>query len=282
MSDLFHAEKVQEGLAAIYSPSGEIMYLIEGNDRAILVDTTVGLYGLRAYVEELTDKPVTVLLTHGHIDHAMGAPEFEEVYMNLADQEVYRSMWKVEDRIDYVKGALRGELPAGLSEAGFIPPTEYPFRDLQEGAVFDLGGIHVDVYSFPGHTHGSMIFLLREMRILIVGDACNSFTFLFDNNSLFVEDYQKEVLRVQKMMQGKYDHIFLSHVTMEIGLELFDHIIQVCDDIMKGKTADIPFEFMGTQAFIAKGMKLNADGFFERTDGSYGNIVYSKDRVFRL
>lgn len=280
MTGLFREEKVRQGLTAIYSPSGEIMYLIEGTDRAILVDTTVGLYGLRAFVETLTDKPITVLLTHGHIDHAMGSPEFDEVYMNPADMEVYRSMWKVADRMDYVRGALHGELPAGLTEDGFIPPTEYSFRDLQDGMVFDLGGSHVDVYSFPGHTHGSMIFLLREMRILIVGDACNSFTFLFDTNSLFVEDYKKEVLRIQRMLQGKYDHIFLSHVSMEIGMELFDHIIQVCDDIMKGETADLPFEFMGTKALIAKDMTLNADGFFERSDGSYGNIVYRKDRVF--
>ena len=41
-------------------------------------------------METLTDKPCIVLLTHGHVDHAMGAPEFDtEIYMNPADNAVH-------------------------------------------------------------------------------------------------------------------------------------------------------------------------------------------------
>lgn len=40
---------------------------------------------------------------------------------------------------------------------------------------------------------------------------------------------------------------------------------------------DIPFEFMGHHAFIAK--KCNER--FEREDGTCGNIIYKKDKLYK-
>jgi len=42
----------------------------------------VGVGHLKDLVSGLTDKPLTVLLTHGHVDHANGAPEFDTVLLN--------------------------------------------------------------------------------------------------------------------------------------------------------------------------------------------------------
>ena len=49
----------------------DIMYLAEGKERAMLVDTGAGLGRLKETVKALTDKPVFVVNTHGHIDHAL-------------------------------------------------------------------------------------------------------------------------------------------------------------------------------------------------------------------
>ena len=43
---------------------------------------------------------------------------------------------------------------------------------------------------------------------------------------------------------------------------------------MSGNTDDMPFDFMGEKAFLAK--TLTPKG---RADGGVGNIVYKKDRV---
>ena len=86
MVPFYSSEKVTEHITAIRSMTGEIMYLIEGTHKAVLVDTCLGVGHLRAFVEGLTQKEILVVLTHGHVDHAMGAPEFEQVYMNRKDQ----------------------------------------------------------------------------------------------------------------------------------------------------------------------------------------------------
>ena len=82
MIQYYSAEKLNTHMTAIRSLTGEIMYLIEGEEKAVLVDTCLGVGHLRKFVETLTEKPITVILTHGHVDHALGAPEFDEVYMN--------------------------------------------------------------------------------------------------------------------------------------------------------------------------------------------------------
>lgn len=274
MTEFYRTEKVNDRITAIRSLTGEIMYLIEGKDKAVLIDTCLGVGHLKKTVEALTDRPVTVLLTHGHLDHAMGAPEFETVYMNHADREVYEAMAPLEERNNYIRGNLGGKLP-DFSPEDYVPVSPMNFHDLKDGDSFDLGGVHVDAYALAGHTKGTMVFLIREERIMVLGDACNPATFLFDKNSLTVEEYRKSLQEFQQRHKGSYDRVFLCHQVMELGPELVDNVIEVCDDILTGKTDDQPFEFMGQVNWIAKAVKEG----FQRVDGKIGNIIYSKDRI---
>ena len=57
------------------------MYLLEGAERALLIDTGWGSGTLRAYVERLTDRPVEVVITHGHLDHSGSCGEWESAMM---------------------------------------------------------------------------------------------------------------------------------------------------------------------------------------------------------
>ena len=57
------------------------MYLLSGNREAVLIDTGMGMIPLKEIAASLTDLPVKVLLTHGHIDHIGGTGAFgEDVY----------------------------------------------------------------------------------------------------------------------------------------------------------------------------------------------------------
>ena len=69
----FTSEKISDHVTRITNPSVVYSYLVEGDERAVLLDTGCGLGDLKAYVESLTDKPYEVVLTHGHVDHAGGA-----------------------------------------------------------------------------------------------------------------------------------------------------------------------------------------------------------------
>lgn len=45
------------------------MYLLLGEDRALLIDTGFGMSKLDEALKEITDLPITVVNTHGHYDH---------------------------------------------------------------------------------------------------------------------------------------------------------------------------------------------------------------------
>lgn len=68
---LFEVEKVTERIYRIIMPY-VCVYLIIGNDRAILIDAGFGYGDLKAVVESITDLPVTLLLSHAHTDHIGG------------------------------------------------------------------------------------------------------------------------------------------------------------------------------------------------------------------
>lgn len=276
MVKYYKSEKISQRMTAIRSMTGEIMYLIEGSDKALLVDTCLGVGHLKEFVGTLTDKPVTVVLTHGHIDHALGAPEFDNVYMNSLDNIIYEAMSPIEERKGYIKANLGGVLPE-FGDDDFVVPAPANFNDLKDGQQFELGDFHAEVYSLPGHTRGTMVVLIPEEKALILGDACNNATFLFDDNSLTVEEYRENLIDINEKLKGRYEKVFLCHHVSEAPSDMMESVICVCDDIMAGKADDIPFDFMGNTAFIAK----KANERFERIDGGTGNIIYSKNKIFK-
>ena len=263
-------------MTAIRSLTGEIMYLIEGEEKAVLVDTCLGVGHLRKFVETLTEKPITVILTHGHVDHALGAPEFDEVYMNPADNAIYEAMSPLEERKGYIQANLGGKLP-DFAEDDYVQPAPADFKVLKDGQVFDLGEIHAEVYALPGHTRGTMVVLVPEEKILILGDACNNATFLFDENSLSVEEYRENLIHVQQKLEGRFMETCLCHHVIKASADMIRSVIEVCDEVMAGKADDVPFHFMGMEAFVAK----KANERFERLDGGEGNIIYSKNKIWK-
>ena len=86
-------EQIYENTYAIREVgcAGEVnMYLVVGKKRAALIDCGYGGIDLPAMIRTVTKLPVTVICTHGHIDHAFGSWMFEDVYLHPLDMEVYK------------------------------------------------------------------------------------------------------------------------------------------------------------------------------------------------
>ena len=136
--------------------------------------------------------------------------------------------------------------------------------------MFELGGEAVECFSCPGHTAGSTVFLIRNERMLLLGDACNDQTFLFDDFSATVTQYRKALMSLDRMTAGKYDRVLLSHGDGEGVPDMIRRVIDVCGDILEGRSDKQPFTFLGDRALLAKA--CDPDG--HRLDGGRGNIVY--------
>lgn len=267
----FKTKKINDHITCIMSLTGEMMYLAEGKEKAALIDTGTGIGNIRQFVNGLTSLPYDVLLTHGHMDHAAGGFLFDSVFIDPMDAELIKT-GSIEERKSYADLVLKEAPPI----SAYVPVKEIETQPISDGELFDLGGITIEAIKVPGHTQGSVAFLFREDRIILTGDACNTFTFLFLPESLSIEEYRQSLQRLLDRAKD-YDRVLLSHGTPEVQKEIIQGVYDCCTDIMTGNVDDVPFEFMGKKALIAK--KTGEDR--SRLDGKTGNIVYNKDRVFK-
>lgn len=272
----FKTEKLNDHVTRIFGFTSELMYLVEGNEKAALLDSGSGIGSLKSCVDKLTKKPIIVILTHGHVDHAMGAAEFDSnnVYMNHEDDYVYKDHGKMEKRLASIE---LSELKNEITVKDFLPtiPCEN-FHDLKAGDIFDLGGISIETYACSGHTRGSLCFLLREDRTILLGDACNYFTFMFEWYSTTISEYEESLRKLDASLKNKYDNVLLSHGDGNGHKDLIKGVIQVCEDIKNGNVDNIPFEFQGATGFMAKAIDPIT---VQRIDGGIGNIIYNKNKI---
>ena len=183
---------------------GVYMTLLEGADRALLVDTGYGLENVAQKVRNCTDKPLTVLLTHAHHDHVLGARWFEQVYLAQADHESYAFYTSPSKRRDVAKQAQA----KGLLVPQDYVTAEYPQPvSLEEGEI-NLGGLTVQILSCPGHTPGSCVAYVPQYRLLLTADDWNPCTWLF-----FPEALSAQTLRtnLQKLLELPFEHVLCSH-----------------------------------------------------------------------
>lgn len=267
----FRYEKVTKRVTRIFAFSSELMYLVEGEHMAALLDSGSGIGFVRPLVEQLTDKPIIVLLTHGHVDHAMGASEFsaDQVYINQEDAYIYEKHSTYEFRKSGL--FLMNGLEEGVTEEDFTPIVPIgKYHDLKEGDRFDLGGVSVEVYACPGHTKGSLVMLIPEERAVLLGDTCNGFTFIFEDYSLPIENYKESLNRLKEKLEGKFDRALASHGDGILNPGIINENIALCEKIMVGTSDRAPMEFRGATGYIAD----------TKAQTGHGNIVFHPERIF--
>ena len=165
--------------------ANETIYLIEGMEKAILLDAGTKIDGLDKIVAGITSKPVTLIATHVHPDHTGSAiHDFPEIWINAADTpNVPQFMAGYKGKINY----------------------------LEDGQVFDLGGRRIEVIFTPGHTPGSAAFFEMDGRKWgYSGDAFGSGNLLLTTNfstllatTTRIEAYMKRH-GIEKMYPGHY------------------------------------------------------------------------------
>ena len=134
----------------------ESVYLLEGDDRALLIDAGAWMPHLAETVAKLTDKPVMLAVTHGHGDHVGGVIGFPEFWIHPADTSMIGA------------GARHYGIKVNL---------------LSDGEIIDLGGRQIEVLATPGHTSGSITFFDKERGYGFSGDAFGSTNLLLFTNS---------------------------------------------------------------------------------------------------
>lgn len=272
----FDFYKITDHITGILGRFHERMYLVQGRERAALIDAGCGFGSLKAEVDKRCELPLIVLLTHGHQDHAMGAVEFENVYLNPEEKEVFLRHCDGPYRL--LGLAISRDAKLVTPEDMLSPPDYDSFHPVRAGDVFDLGGTSLEAFACPGHSRGHLVFLDREHRILFSGDAVSRASFLLGKEAASVEEYRDNLILLRDRLDGRVDRILEGHGNGELPFSIFDGVIQVCNQALAGETDRIPYDLRGYRGFTAKFRKPHS---LDREDGGFGNLIYREDKLWK-
>ena len=173
----FEIYRVSDETYAIIEPfhfEEAISYLITGKNRAILLDTGMGVGDLRGEVERLTSLPVAVLNTHWHYDHIAGNYQFDDIWAFDDDFEVgkiARGLSFEEIGYKFDKEWVCAPLPDGFKPSEYCVRGSTVTRRVKHLETLDIGGRVLTVHHTPGHSPGSICVFDEQLRILFSGDT---------------------------------------------------------------------------------------------------------------
>ena len=174
----FSVEQPEPGVFVIEEPlhvERVKSFLVVGAERAVLVDTGMGVGDIRALVEGVTDRPLTVVNSHAHWDHVGGNVLFAGLAAVLIHEAEAEDLERGVDndrlRAAFAPANLLGPLPAWFDPAtAEIPPSRATAR-LHGGEVLDLGGRTLEVIHAPGHSPGGIVLWDRADGALFSTDV---------------------------------------------------------------------------------------------------------------
>lgn len=175
MRGWFEIHEVAPRVYAICEPGHleeVISYLVEGEERAILFDTGMGIANIREEVMALTERPITVVNSHSYWDHVGDNYRFPLIAIHYSEAHLLKEGVSSEE----LRWEMRGEMFIRPPPVGFEPSQHEisPSRAsllLDEGSLLDLGRRTLTVLHTPGHSPGSISLFDEEEGLLFSGDT---------------------------------------------------------------------------------------------------------------
>ncbi|MBS5065859.1 MAG: MBL fold metallo-hydrolase [Hungatella hathewayi] len=132
-------------------------YIVYREKEAVVIDPADNGAYIVNQCRELGVMPVAVLLTHGHFDHIMAVDDLRKLSLPVyagADEE-----------------GLLGDTSLNLSASFGHSFTTRADHYVKDGEMFSLLGKTWKVIATPGHTSGSVCYLVDDEDVLFSGDT---------------------------------------------------------------------------------------------------------------
>ena len=229
---VFHQIDEHTWVGSGHMMASESLYLVEGNNKAVLIDAGTRITDLDKIVASLTKKPVMLVVTHAHPDHTGSAINyFPELYIG-----------------------------AGDAASPFVSTYKGTIKELKDGDVIDLGGRTLDVVATPGHTPGSTTFIDKTSGYGFSGDSFGSGNLLLGGtfSTLLATCQKTSALMEKNGIKYLYPgHFFGKNPETKQRL---DDMATISRDVLAGKVKGEPNPrgMMGLNLIItAYGVRIN-------------------------
>lgn len=145
-------------------------YLLLGEEKALLIDTGLGVSNIKREIDKLTNLPIIVATTHVHWDHIGG----HKYFSNIAVHKLEKS-WLLNFplSLENIKDSLLKkpcDFPKDFNINSYKIFKGKPNIILNDNDIIDLGNRKIKVIHTPGHSPGHLCFYDIKNKYLFTGD----------------------------------------------------------------------------------------------------------------
>jgi glyoxylase-like metal-dependent hydrolase (beta-lactamase superfamily II) len=188
------------------------MFLVEGSERDMILDTGMGVIPFKPYLDSLRKDPgkeIICVSSHTHIDHIGAVHEFDTRLVHPAEAEEMANPSGLTTlfRRDMPEALLQSFLDAGYPPIGETLLEALPFEGydpetyrlqgapatslVSHGDSVDLGNHLYEVLHLPGHSPGGIGLFEVKTGILFAADAIYDGPLIYEGPGMSVADYRK-------------------------------------------------------------------------------------------
>jgi glyoxylase-like metal-dependent hydrolase (beta-lactamase superfamily II) len=148
----------QQNCAILHDPASR---------RGAIVDPGGDVPRILAAIEKCGVTIESILLTHGHLDHAGGASALARALVAARPGQTVPILGpEARDRF-LLEGIARQAAAFGLADMEDVTPDRF----LAEGDEVEIAGVPFAVLHCPGHTPGHIVFVDRANHFAVLGDV---------------------------------------------------------------------------------------------------------------
>ena len=193
--DWFVTREIAPRTWLICEPGHVSCWLLAGSDRAVLIDSGLGVSSIADAAHSLVSVPISVVNTHHHFDHVGGNADFEVRMSHAAGAKLVASrpnprvlsayQNSVDSTVDLAmeSARLHRELYGTAPPEDTLKPLPRPLVGatrpvaathlLEDGERIDLGDRSLTALHAPGHSPDSLFVVDEQLGIAAVGDSVN-------------------------------------------------------------------------------------------------------------
>ena len=206
-------------------------FLLEGDNKAALIDSGVSCANAKEIAENFTDKPLILINTHGDGDHISGTGNFTEIYMHPCD---------------YKECGVGAKYPNTI------------LKELNDNDLIELGNRPLKVVHIPGHTKGSVAILDVKNRALYAGDSVQKGHIYMFGSHRDPEQFETSLNKLIEM-GNEYDVIYASHDEYKLPGDYAKRVLEAWKQVRSGKVSYENENLFGNEV---KAYTIDACGFF--------------------
>ncbi len=203
-------------------------YLLIGKEKALLIDTGLGVADISKEVAKLTDKKVVAVATHIHWDHIGGHRHYEEFYAHETELAWLQGEFPVP------LARIKNYLLEGCDDPKWFDEDKYelfqgtPAGFLNNNDIIDIGGRSIKVLHTPGHSPGHMCFYEEKTGYLFTGDLVYKGMLYANFWSTDPEAYLYSLERIAKLPVNR---VLPGHHSLDIKPEIIKRMTKAFEEL---------------------------------------------------